>query len=182
MLARVRPCPDCLKPLEPLTLRGSALERCSCGGVWVPHGELQRVLQREVVSEVLGGQTSRRCPGCTLTMTPVVLPGGVPVETCSACLGTWLDWPDVVELRVKDLEAALRPPAAERYAPFTSPEENPAPVRTGFLCVKCQARTEFAKGHASANGLICGDCVAQVQPMPRVPDVISMLPDLDLDD
>lgn len=111
----------------------------------------------------------------------MVLPGGVPVETCSACRGTWLDWPDVVELRVKALETAVRPAPAERYAPFVSPEAEPAKSVSGFACAKCGARTEFARGHGTASGLVCGACVANIQPMPRVPDLISALPDLDLD-
>ena len=164
-----------------MTLRGATLERCTCGGVWFPHGQLDVVLGQKVVSEPLGGETSRRCPDCTLSMTTVVLPGGIPVETCSACLGLWLDWPDVVELRVRDLEAAVRPPPAARYAPFTSPEENPGPSVTGFLCAKCSTRTEFAQGHGNARGLICGNCVAKIQPMPRIPDAFTAVPDIDLD-
>lgn len=162
-------------------MKGAALEYCACGGVWLPFGQLERVLG-ELKGEPLGGETSRRCPDCTLSLTPVVLPGGVPVETCSACRGTWLDWPDVVDLRVKELEAAVRPAPAERYAPFVSPEEKPGPSVTGFVCPKCGARTEFAKGHATASGLVCGACVAVIQPMPKVPDLISALPELDLDE
>lgn len=148
------------------------------------YDQLQRVLGREVVSEPLGGQCDRRCPDCTLTMSPMVLKGGVPYEQCSTCLGSWLDWPDIVELRVKELEDALRPATTEqRYGAFVPPEDAPAASVTGFLCAKCGTRTEYAKGHAGAKGLICGNCVASVQPMPPVPDVIAMLPDLDdLDD
>jgi hypothetical protein len=116
-------------------------------------------------------------------MTPMVLTGGVPIEQCSACLGCWLDWPDIVDLKVKELEDALRPASMEqRYGAFVSPEPKPAASVTGFLCAKCGTRTEFAKGNASPKGLICASCVAPIQPMPRIPDVISMLPDIDLDD
>ncbi|MDP1828856.1 MAG: zf-TFIIB domain-containing protein [Archangium sp.] len=175
----MRSCPDCSKPLVALTLRAATLERCTCGGVWAPFGELEKVLEHEVVSEALGGQTSRRCPDCTLTMTPMVLPGGVPIETCSACRGTWLDWADVVELRVKDLEAAVRPSPLERYAPFVSPDAAPAKSVTGFACAKCGTRTEFTKGHGTSRGLVCGACVAQIQPMPRIPDVLAVMDDDD---
>ena len=172
----MRSCPDCLKPLLPATLRKASFERCTCGGVWVPFGQLELILERPSAADELGGQTSRRCPDCTLSMTPMVLTGGVPVERCSACQGTWLDWPDVVELHVKDLEALVRPPAAERYAPFTSPEPAAAKSVTGFVCPKCGTRTEFAKGNATASGLVCGNCVAKIQPMPRIADLV---PDLD---
>lgn len=166
----MRSCPDCLTPLQPATLPrpgGEAqFEFCTCGGVWLPFLQLERILGHEAVGDSLGGETSRRCPDCTLTLTPVVLPGGIPVETCSACRGQWLDWPDIVELKVKDLEAKVLPGPALRYAPFTSPEQTPGPSLTGFLCAKCGQRTEFAQGHGTRSGLVCGACVAKIQPMP----------------
>ena len=185
MLARVRSCPDCATPLKPATLRKASLEYCTCGGVWLPFGQLELIVGHEMKGDDLGGQTSRRCPDCTLSLTPVVLAGGIPVETCTTCRGQWLDWPDIVELKVKDLEALVQPAAAQRYAAFTSPEPEPGPSLTGFLCAKCGKRTEFAKGHGTSRGLVCGDCVAKIQPMPPISDAVVevFLGDLgDLDD
>jgi Zn-finger nucleic acid-binding protein len=105
----MRSCPDCATTLFSIALGDASLSKCTCGGAWFSFGQLERVLGREAPVELLGGETSRRCPDCTLTLTPVVLPGGIPVETCTACRGTWLDWADVVELRVPALERAVRP-------------------------------------------------------------------------
>ena len=180
----MRSCPDCSTPLKPATLRGASLEYCTCGGVWLPFGQLERLLGHDMPGDALGGETSRRCPDCTLTLTPVVLPGGIPVETCSTCRGQWLDWPDIVELEERDLETLVRPAPALRYAAFTSPEAEPGPSLTGFLCAKCGKRTEFARGNGTSKGLVCGDCVAKIQPMPPISDAVveAFLGDGDDDD
>lgn len=47
-----------------MTVSGATLEKCVCGGVWLPYGQLEKLLG-EVKSELLGGETSRRCPDCT---------------------------------------------------------------------------------------------------------------------
>ena len=176
-------CPDCAKPLQPLNLGDLALRKCGCGGVWFGFGQLEKLLQRDVPLELLGGETSRRCPDCTLTLTAVIMPGAIPVETCSACRGTWLDWPDIVELRHRALELAVQPADPKiRFGVFEpEPEPKAAPV-TGFVCAKCGGRKPFTDGNATSKGLVCGACVARVQPMPRIPNVSEALPDLLPDD
>lgn len=182
----MRPCPDCTAALQPVSIegRGGAVgfHKCSCGSAWLAHGQLERLLGREVPFELLGGETSRRCPDCTLTLTPVVLSGGIPVETCSTCRGTFLDWPDVVDLRFRPLELAVQPADPKvRFGAFATEEPEPAPKPVGgFACAKCGAQKPFTEGHGTAKGLVCGACVARVQPMPRIPNVTEALPDLDL--
>ncbi len=113
-------CPDCDLPLEGRACvvagRAGSLSGCTCGGAWFTWLQLEQVLGGEVALEPLSAQTARRCPTCTLSLTPVLLPGVIPVETCSACRGVWLDWPDVLDLRLPGLEAVLQPAPAQRYA------------------------------------------------------------------
>lgn len=119
-------CPDCALPLNARVLerprRPVPMAACRCGGAWLELDALTALLG-EVALDPLAGDTSRRCPHCTLTLATVLLPGVVPVETCTACRGVWLDWPDVLALRDPALEALLRPPPELRYAGLAPPDE-----------------------------------------------------------
>jgi Zn-finger nucleic acid-binding protein len=75
------------------------LDRCPrCGGIWFDWGELEQVTRRALEPELLEGHTERRCAYCGITLLAAVLPGGVPVETCSACRGLYLDAGELAEL------------------------------------------------------------------------------------
>ncbi len=153
--------------------RAVQLEGCSCGGAWVALNQLERLLGGEPVLETLSADTNRRCPACTLSLKPVLLPGVIPVETCSTCRGVWLDWADVGDLRIKELEAALLPEASKRYAGLSVADEPPPVAAVGFVCAKCATRTAFDQGHGTSLGLVCGACVPQIQPQPNLPKFLE---------
>jgi hypothetical protein len=156
---------------------------CRCGGAWLALDAVQALLGAGVKLDAFDGDTSRRCPHCTLTMTTVLLPGVVPVETCTACRGVWLDWPDVLALGDKGLEALLRPPPELRYAGLAAPDDEPRPLEGGsFTCAKCQQPRARAEAQGTSHGLVCAACAPQVQPIPRAPDVDLDLEDVDLAD
>lgn len=179
-LPSVRNCPDCLTPLEDFARANATLGRCPCGGLWLPHGELEAFLGPAFVSEPLEGDTTRRCPDCTLSLSAAILPNGVPVEVCSTCRGTWVEWVDLVELKHKALSSLARP--ANPHAGLAAPEA-PAPRQAGgFACAKCGQQRPFARGHGTASGLVCDDCVPQIQPAPRIPTWLAEVLEPDDDD
>lgn len=175
-------CPDCQKPLRELQVGTTELFGCACGSAWFPFERLEKVLARKLTYEALGGETERRCPDCTLSLTTVLILGNVPVETCSACRGVFLDWPDVVDVagrseqapgsRAKELERKLRPAGEQRYAAFVTPDEPAPPNPNGFVCPACGGRFPYAQGSATSRGLLCSGCAPQVQAPPPVPDVV----------
>ena len=108
MAEPIRICPGCEQPMQLFYAKDVELERCGrCGGLWFNWGELEAVTGRDLEPEPLDGETSRRCAYCRITLVPALLPGGVPVETCTACRGLYLDAGELTELGVDE------PPAPE---------------------------------------------------------------------
>ena len=117
MAGEPRVCPGCGEPMQVFYAKAVELDRCGrCGGIWFDWGELESVTGRVLEPEPLGGETARRCAYCRITMVPAVLPGGIPVETCTACRGLYLDAGELSELgaeepdRPGEVEAAPDPP------------------------------------------------------------------------
>jgi Zn-finger nucleic acid-binding protein len=181
-------CPDCAKPLQPLfvDLPGKAdvpLDRCAqCGGLWFDFGELEAVTGRSAPFEPLDGAgTDRRCPRCTLSLSPGLLDGSIPVETCTACRGLWLDFADLPDVRAPRLAALARPPEGPgRYEGLAPPDDDGPVEIVGFTCAACQKRAPYAQARGTARGLVCSACSPEVQPMPRAPnlDHVDMRPGL----
>jgi Zn-finger nucleic acid-binding protein len=114
----IRICPGCEQPMQLYYAKDVELERCGqCGGLWFNWGELEAVTGRDLEPEPLGGETSRRCAYCRITLVPGVLPGGVPVESCTACRGIYLDAGELTELGIDEPPA----PVAERDAAGDKP-------------------------------------------------------------
>lgn len=155
--------------MQPLPLARVQVDRCGeCGGLWFGFGQLAEIAGREVPFELLDGETARRCPDCTMSLTPVILEGGVPVETCSTCRGMWFDFADLQQLG-KPFESVAPPPHPARYAGVAPPDEPSAVDRSmGFDCAKCGTRTPFAEGHGTSRGLVCGACVPKMGPNPKL--------------
>ncbi len=149
-----RHCPQCRSVLQPFWAGDVELDRCGgCGGLWFDWGELERVVGRPLAPEPLDGVTSRRCAFCGITLAPAVLPGGVPVETCTACRGIYLDAGELRELGGSEPEPPLAA-ALEQVGEFD--------------CVRCGKRLPLTEGNAVRDGLACDGCTPQVVPMPRL--------------
>ncbi len=149
------------------------VDRCpACAGLWFELGELDAVLGEELPYEVLDGDTTRRCPDCTLSLTPGLLGPSIPVETCSACRGLWFDWEDVQELNHQALSRVARPAAGAARYEGVAPTEEPPPrgpgLAAGFDCAKCGARTPFSDAHGTARGLVCSRCVPRTHASPEL--------------
>jgi Zn-finger nucleic acid-binding protein len=147
------------------------LDRCSgCGGIWCDWGELEQVTGRALEPELLEGHTDRRCAFCGITLRVAVLPGGVPVETCGACRGLYLDAGELSEL------GGTEPAPPRRLTEET--RERAAEVLHGFdsfECVKCRGRFALRQGNALAGGLACPACTPGQHPAPGEPDLIDRL-------
>ncbi|MEW6435462.1 MAG: zf-TFIIB domain-containing protein [Myxococcota bacterium] len=174
-------CPDCSEPLQPLfiDLPGRAdvpLDRCaSCGGLWFDFGELEQVTGRAARIEVLADAgTSRRCPRCTLSLTPVFLDGATPVETCTACRGLWFDFVDVSGVASPRLDALAKPGARQREG--LAPPDDDGPVRVvGFECAACHLHKPYSEARGTAKGLVCSACSPEVQPAPAGPSFDGLI-------
>jgi hypothetical protein len=77
------------------------------------------------------------------------LPGAIPVETCAACRGIFLDAGEL-----------------EEFSGRKEPSRPRAPVPQGFVCVKCHGRFPFAEGNLLGSGLACRACTPQPQTTP----------------
>ncbi|MEW5742902.1 MAG: zf-TFIIB domain-containing protein [Myxococcota bacterium] len=171
-------CPDCAQSMQPLfvDLPGKPdveLDRCArCGGLWLDFGEWETVTSRALEVELMpDAGTSRRCPRCTLTLTPAFLSGSIPIETCTACRGLWLDYADLPDIDDARLSRLARPPEGEkRWEGLVPEEDEPPPQVVGFVCASCQQRTPYSDARGTAKGLVCSRCTPQVQPIPRAPD------------
>jgi Zn-finger nucleic acid-binding protein len=144
------------------------LDRCpQCAGLWFDWGELEQVLGRKLAPEPLEGATSRRCAFCRTTLSPAVLPGGVPVESCGACRGLYLDAGELAELGGEE------PAARKTLEPFNT-----------FACVKCGARFPLSEGNLLRSGLACRGCTPMPQRLKdeRAPSVLDYFTNLQDDD
>lgn len=141
-----RDCPDCLTHMQLFWVPGRAtgseveLDRCSdCGGVWFDAGELFEASGRKV--QASEHKTDRQCPECHLPLMEGELRGGVEVETCLECAGTFLE--------ARDLDAIVNKSPTTR-----------APGGTGFVCDACHQRRPFSEAQATLTGLECQACVS----------------------
>lgn len=145
-----RDCPDCDTHMQPFWLPSSKaqgseveLDRCNdCGGVWFDAGELSEATRRSVTPGK--EKTDRRCPECDVSLVRGLLAGGVDVETCTSCKGTFLE--------ARDMEALIRAKKATKSAS--------APGGTGFVCDGCGQRKPFSLAQPTLTGLECNVCVA----------------------
>lgn len=151
-MSRVRDCPDCLTHLQPFWVPSRTagdeleLDRCNdCGGVWFDAGELSKASGRTVKQNPQ--ETDRQCPACDVPLRDGLLQGGVEVETCALCHGTFLE--------ARDMDALVKRAPAKR-----------APGGTGFVCDACGQRKPFSHAQATLTGLECNECVQANQPPP----------------
>lgn len=134
--------------MKPVLARGIELDRCpTCGGLWFDFGELSRVARREAALELIGGHSSRRCAFCRISLEPALLPGAIPVETCTACRGIYLDAGELEEFAGGPISLTSRA----------------VPPSQGFVCVKCGWTFPLREGHALRDGLACQFCTPQPQ-------------------
>jgi hypothetical protein len=155
-----RDCPDCDTRLQPLWLPASKggeeveLDRCNdCGGVWFDAGELSDATRRSV--QASAEQTDRRCPACDVPLLHGVMSGGVDVETCAECKGTFLE--------ARDLDAIVK-----KKAPRAE-----APGGTGFVCEACGERKPFSLAQPTLSGLECEGCVKAKAGPPPEPERVA---------
>lgn len=146
-------CPDCGTHLKPFWVPARAgaeeleLDRCNeCGGVWFDAGELHRASGRTVAARA--EETDRACPLCHLPLREGTMTGGVEVETCRKCRGTFLE--------ARDMDALVK----------KAPERR-APGGTGFVCDGCGERKPFSQAQPTLTGLECAACAqARAAPPP----------------
>jgi hypothetical protein len=73
-------------------------DRCPfCRGLWFDAGELEQVLQKNLVGVLDSAPTSRACAQCRTPMRTVEL-GGLQVDVCTTCRGVFLDDGELVRL------------------------------------------------------------------------------------
>lgn len=151
-----RRCPECRTPLQafwvPSRRSGEELEldRChECGGVWFDAGELLKASGRAVTAG--GDTTGLSCPTCEVPLVEATLTGGIAVETCGTCAGTFLESRDM---------ARLASPSGAR----------PAVTGSGFVCEQCGARKPFSQAQPTLTGMQCEACVSARHPPPAPPE------------
>jgi Zn-finger nucleic acid-binding protein len=151
--------------MEPFLARGVEIDCCpKCGGLWFDFGELTRVTGRKAELELIGGHTSRRCAFCRISLEPALLPGAIPVETCTACRGIYLDEDELEEFARGHISMTSRAGHPwKRVRPEQGRETPAAASSQGFECVKCGLRFPYSEGNALRGGLACRSCTPQPQ-------------------
>lgn len=158
-----RHCPDCATKMREYRVGSVEVDRCpKCLGMWFDWGELEQAIGRSLEPELFDGHTERRCAFCRITLRTALLPGVIPVETCTSCRGIFLDAGELGELGGHEPSLPLRAPEPERPEP-ERPEPPPRSVNT-FACAKCGLRYPMTEGNATARGLMCRRCAPQPHP------------------
>ncbi|WNG41416.1 hypothetical protein F0U61_52780 [Archangium violaceum] len=166
MAPRSKTCPGCETAMKPVLAKDVELDCCpKCGGLWFDFGALTQVTRREAAPELIGGHTSRRCAFCRISLEPALLPGAIPVETCTACRGIYLDAEELEEFAGRPISLTSRDGLPWKHA---RPEQGRAsgaavPSSQSFVCVKCGWSFPLREGHALRDGLACQFCTPQPQ-------------------
>ena len=108
-------CPACRQPLIPHRTGSVTLDVCHhCGGLWLDHGELEKINHEQPDPDVLIAEfftaptvhvpekPQRPCPRCsatTLAQKLYSLGSGVIMDTCPDCDGLWLDHGELEKIR-----------------------------------------------------------------------------------
>lgn len=155
-----RYCPDCATKMREYHVGSVEVDRCpKCLGMWFDWGELEQATGRSLEPELFEGHTERRCAFCRITLRTALLPGAIPVETCTSCRGIFLDAGELTELGGHEPSLPPRVPEPEPEPP----EPPPRSVNT-FACAKCGLRYPMTEGNATARGLMCRRCAPQPHP------------------
>ena len=107
-------CPTCQAKLHKEKFEGVEIDHClTCGGVWLDHGELDRLVDRrdrlveftsvDHDSGIHGdNHPKRHCPHCNKVMKKVDLleeNSGIIYDYCPACEGFWLDQGEIARTK-----------------------------------------------------------------------------------
>ena len=124
-----------------------------CGGLWFDARELEAVAGRALELR-LGAGSRRPCPRCSEGLDSARLEG-IEVETCSACLGTFLDAGEVQAIAGRAVSLSSQPPAGAggSGADPSPPRQRrlrEAPLE--FECTRCGGRRPWDQGFGLPNG------------------------------
>jgi Zn-finger nucleic acid-binding protein len=119
-MARV--CPDCGCDLRSEEILGIALDVCpTCAGIWFDDGELLKLKdlgedaleeaeglsqpeeadEKEAEPQAMAAASHRKCPACGSAMDEFsyLYTSKVKLDSCPACLGTWVDEGELKAMR-----------------------------------------------------------------------------------
>ena len=100
-------CPRCWKKMRKDKVRGPnvVIDVCmECGGVWLDHGELKKILGDKKLADYLTKDVGTKsdskllCPRCKGLMD-LEYADNVEVDTCIECGGVWLDVGELKQLQ-----------------------------------------------------------------------------------
>jgi uncharacterized protein len=105
-------CPKCQAPMEPVTLEGVTVDRCTaCKGIWFDANEQKQLLKSSAGEDIDIGdaRTGRKmdsihdiqCPRCQVKMmeTEDVDQHHITFELCPSCKGIFLDAGEFKDLK-----------------------------------------------------------------------------------
>jgi len=112
-------CPKCGAEMELLTYSGVEIDRCTgCGGIWLDAVEPER-LRAIAGSERIDTGSAQRgaqmneidevdCPRCHVAMLRRAGPGGLELDSCPRCQGTYFDAGEFRSFKAVSLDELLR--------------------------------------------------------------------------
>ncbi|MFT3711320.1 MAG: zf-TFIIB domain-containing protein [Archangium sp.] len=140
-------CPQCNKKMRTFMVQSRnpnknvELDRChSCGGVWFDAGELELATGRSVKATAKPTNT-RYCPRCLIPLLNAEMTGGIAVESCRHCKGTYLD--------ARDIAQCARAQKAQ------------TPPSVTFQCDGCKKAKPFDGAEVTPKGTLCSECMAK---------------------
>jgi len=113
-------CPVCDVPTYVVEYEKIELDLCpECRGLWFDRGELELLLGRNPMEDLVAAATEedpRDCPLCRRTLLKVNIgPGGrVLVDTCPEGCGVWFDEGELADLTGRLAQDGWRVPEALR--------------------------------------------------------------------
>lgn len=121
-------CPDCVVEMQTHRLYGVAVDICpACAGIWFDDRELRALkevdplillsLEERAIPDVVWDPKetiSRRCPRCSIALTPYRYQyrSSVELDGCAQCHGIWVQNGELKKIH-EQLQVQEAPPEAE---------------------------------------------------------------------
>jgi Zn-finger nucleic acid-binding protein len=112
-------CPKCDAQMETIAFRGVEIDRCTaCGGIWLDAVEPEQLRAMAGAESIDTGSPARGaimndkeevdCPRCGKALLRRIGPGGLVLDSCPRCQGTYFDAGEFRRFKSMSVDEVLR--------------------------------------------------------------------------